>query len=170
MKGISNKEIVVPNSPENDRLLQLTAQIVSAHVSHNAITSDAVPGLITSIFNTLGSVGQKKPEPKALHPAVPVKNSVMPDYIVCLEDGKRLKMLKRHLASSYQMTPDEYRHKWGLPSDYPMVAPNYTATRSSLAKMIGLGRKPSHVVEAAPEPEAPVSRRKTAVKGRKRAA
>lgn len=165
------KDLVVSNTPENERMLKLTAQIVSAHVSHNSITSDALPALITSIFNTLSSVGQEPAKPKLLNPAVPIKSSVHADYIVCLEDGKRLKMLKRHLATSYQLTPDEYRQKWGLPSDYPMVAPNYTATRSSLARQIGLGRKPAApapVVEVIPEPEPPAPRKKAIAKPRKK--
>lgn len=142
-------------SSDTKRLLELTAQIVSAHVAHNAVSTDAVPGLINAVYGTLGGLGgsHAKAETKPLHPAVPIKQSVFPDYIVCLEDGKRLKMLKRHLATSYNMTPDEYRHKWGLPSDYPMVAPNYTATRSSLAKMIGLGRKPATAPAAEPAEE-----------------
>ena len=126
-------------------ILGLTAQIVSAHVSKNAVTTDALPSLIQSVYRSLSTVGNAEVAPAAVAraPAVPVKKSVFPDYIVCLEDGKKLKMLKRHLQTSYGLTPDAYRNKWGLPRDYPMTAPNYTATRSTLAKSIGLGRKPA---------------------------
>lgn len=122
-------------------ILGLTAQIVSAHVSNNVVSRDALPELITQVYNTLISAGADPVEPEKLQPAVPIKKSVFPEYIVCLEDGKKLKMLKRHLQTSYGMSPDAYRTKWGLPRDYPMVAPNYAATRSGLAKQIGLGRK-----------------------------
>ena len=139
-------------------ILDLTAQIVSAHLSHNRLETDALPSLIKSVYRSLSTVGDVQPvAAPALSPAVPVKRSVFPDYIVCLEDGKKLKMLKRHLKSSYGMTPDEYRTKWGLPKDYPMVAPSYAAKRSTLAKMIGLGRKPAAVaaeVETDDETEA----------------
>jgi predicted transcriptional regulator len=123
-------------------VLGLTAQIVSAHVSNNSVTPDALPSLIQEVYKTLAGVGK---EPVALDrpaPAVPVKKSVFPDHIVCLEDGKKLKMLKRHLKTAYDMTPEQYRERWGLPPEYPMVAPNYARHRSSLAKKIGLGTKP----------------------------
>ena len=123
-------------------LLRLTANIVASHLSHNQVNSEALPGLIQSVYRSLSTVGEPTVEPTAAPtPAVPVKKSVFPDFIVCLEDGKKLKMLKRHLQTSYGMTPNDYRAKWGLPRDYPMVAPNYASTRSSLAKQIGLGRK-----------------------------
>ncbi|NHN87802.1 MucR family transcriptional regulator [Acetobacter conturbans] len=122
-------------------LLELTAQIVSAHVSNNSFSSEALPGLIREVYTALETAGQAAPEPEKLQPAVPVKRSVFPDYIVCLEDGKKLKMLKRHLQSAYGMTPDQYRERWNLPADYPMVAPNYAERRSTLAREIGLGRK-----------------------------
>ena len=130
----------------------LTAQIVAAFLSHNAVAIADLPGVIQSVHRALSDVASPAPAPVAekLVPAVPIKKSVTPDYIICLEDGKQLKMLKRHLATSYNMTPDEYRVRWGLPPDYPMVAPNYAAQRSSLARSIGLGRKPAPVVEAAP--------------------
>ena len=130
----------------------LTAQIVTAFLSHNAVAIADLPGVIQSVHRALSDVASPAPAPVAekLVPAVPIKKSVTPDYIICLEDGKQLKMLKRHLATSYNMTPDDYRVRWGLPPDYPMVAPNYAAQRSSLAKSIGLGRKPAPVVEAAP--------------------
>jgi predicted transcriptional regulator len=139
-----------------DQLLGLTAQIVSAHVSHNSVQVDALPALIQMVYKTLANTGAEIVEPEKPQPAVPVKRSVFPDYIVCLEDGKKLKMLKRHLTTSYNMTPDQYRQRWGLSADYPMVAPNYAEQRSSLAKKIGLGRKKA---EPEPLPPAKSSRR-----------
>ena len=123
-------------------LLRMTTQVVSSYVGQNAISADALPDLISAVHGSLKNVENAPPPvpeqpPK---PAVPVKKSVFPDYIVCLEDGKKLKMLKRHLRTNYNMTPDEYRAKWGLPTDYPMVAPNYAQQRSDFAKRIGLGR------------------------------
>ena len=123
-------------------VLGLTAQIVSAHVSNNSVAPDALPGLIQEVYRTLAGVGKEIVLPDKPQPAVPVKKSVYPDHIVCLEDGKKLKMLKRHLKTSYDLTPEQYREKWQLPPDYPMVAPNYAKHRSSLAKKIGLGTKP----------------------------
>ena len=130
-------------------VLGLTAQIVSAHVSNNQIGTDALPSLIQSVYRSLAGAGNaaERAETPAREPAVPIKKSVFPDYIICLEDGKKLKMLKRHLQTSYGLTPDAYRAKWGLSREYPMVAPNYAATRSSLAKSIGLGRKPAPAAE-----------------------
>ena len=125
-------------------LLGLTSQIVSAFVSKNPIQVADIPALIKSVHQSLATLGQPQETaepPTDLKPAVPVKKSVTPDYIVCLEDGKKLKMLKRHLQSSYGLTPDEYRAKWGLPNDYPMVAPNYAKARSALAMEIGLGKR-----------------------------
>jgi len=138
-------------------LLTLTAQIVSAHVRHNALQPEALPALIRSVHATLANIGGAMPMPaEKPQPSVPVKRSVFPDYIVCLEDGKRLKMLKRHLQTAYNMTPDQYRERWGLPHDYPMVAPKYAAHRSTLAKSIGLGRKAApEIVEPAIEEEEP---------------
>ena len=127
---------------ESADVLGLTAQIVSAHVSHNAIGAEALPGLIQDVYRTLAGVGKEQVVPDRQQPAVPIKKSVFADYIICLEDGKKLKMLKRHLKTSYNMTPEQYREKWQLPPDYPMVAPNYAKHRSSLAKKIGLGTKP----------------------------
>jgi predicted transcriptional regulator len=124
----------------DSRILSLTAQIISAHVSNNALQAEALPALIQSVFKTLISAGKEAAQPGRPQPAVPAKRSVFADYIVCLEDGKKLKMLKRHLRSTYNMTPDEYRTKWGLGSDYPMVAPKYAQQRSEFAKKIGLGR------------------------------
>ena len=129
-------------------ILGLTAQIVSAHVSKNRMETDALPSLIQSVYRSLSTVGEAQPAAaSAQAPAVPIKKSVFPDYIVCLEDGKKLKMLKRHLQTSYGLSPDAYRIKWGLPRDYPMVAPSYAATQSGLAKKIGLGRKPAAAAE-----------------------
>src|SRR4051794_2776987 len=134
-------------------ILGLTAQIVSAHVSNNRVGTDGLPSLIQSVYRSLSAVGNAgdAAEAPAQIPAVPIKSPCSPDCIVCLEDGKKLKILKRHLQASYGMSPDAYRSKWGLSRDYPMVAPNYAAVRSGLAKQIGLGRKPAS--DPAPEPE-----------------
>jgi predicted transcriptional regulator len=129
------------SSPGSD-VLGLTAQIVAAHVSNNAVAPDALPALIQDVYRTLAGVGKEPIQADKPQPAVPIKKSVFPDHIVCLEDGKKLKMLKRHLKTAYNMTPEQYRDRWGLPPDYPMVAPNYAQHRSSLAKKIGLGTKP----------------------------
>ncbi|MBX6744096.1 MAG: MucR family transcriptional regulator [Acetobacteraceae bacterium] len=125
-------------------LLGLTAEIVAAHVSNNPVSLGDLPNLIQEVYRTLASVGQPaaKPQPERPQPAVPIKKSITPEYLICLEDGKKLKMLKRHLQTSYNMTPEQYRERWGLPPDYPMVAPNYAKHRSTLAKKIGLGTKP----------------------------
>ena len=123
-------------------LLTLTTEIVSAHVANNTVAVGDLPQLINEVYRTLASVGSSPAAPERPQPAVPVKKSVTPDYIICLEVGKKLKMLKRHLKTAYDMTPEEYRERWGLGADYPMVAPNYAAHRSSLAKKIGLGTKP----------------------------
>ena len=122
-------------------VLRLTAKIIPAHVGNNQVTVGALPELIQSVHRSLATAGTTEPASALLTPAVPVRRSVFPDHIVCLEDGRKLKMLKRHLQASYGMTPRQYREKWGLPADYPMVAPNYASQRSSLAKQIGLGRK-----------------------------
>ena len=124
-------------------VLELTSDIVSAHVSNNTVNVSDLPGLIEQVYKTLSNVGRSdEPQSDKPVPAVSVRRSVTPDYIVCLEDGKKLKMLKRHLKTAYDMTPEEYRDRWNLPSDYPMVAPNYAKQRSRLAKEIGLGTKP----------------------------
>jgi predicted transcriptional regulator len=123
-------------------LLTLTTKIVSAHVANNSVAVGDLTHLIHEVYRTLASVGNAPAAPERPQPAVAVKKSVTPDYIICLEDGKKLKMLKRHLKTAYDMTPEEYRDRWGLSADYPMVAPNYAAHRSSLAKKIGLGTKP----------------------------
>ena len=122
-------------------LIELTADIVSAHVSKNNVAVGDVPTLIANVHSALSGLGRAaEPVPEKREPAVSIRASVKPDYIVCLEDGKKLKMLKRYIMTNYNMTPDQYREKWGLPHDYPMVAPNYTQKRSELAKQIGLGR------------------------------
>ncbi|MCX2560827.1 MucR family transcriptional regulator [Acetobacter farinalis] len=135
-------------------ILDLAAEIVSAHVSNNQTDPALIPALIRDIYQALKTADQPQNEPEKLQPAVPVKRSVFPDYIVCLEDGKKLKMLKRHLQSAYGITPEQYRERWGLPADYPMVAPNYAERRSTLAREIGLGRK----IHAAPEGEEATAR------------
>jgi len=130
----------IENSLKPEELLSLTSDIVAAHVSNNTVAVSDLPGLIEQVYKTLSSVGgagdaaADRPTP-----AVPIKKSITPDFIICLEDGKKLKMLKRHLKTAYDMSPDDYRERWGLPSDYPMVAPNYAKQRSKLAKAIGLG-------------------------------
>ena len=141
-------------------LLALTGEIVSAHLANNAVAQTEVAPLIQSVFDTLSGLASDEPTPVELTPAVPIKKSVTDDYIVCLEDGKRLKMLKRHLMTAYDMTPEQYRAKWGLRPDYPMVAPNYAAKRQELARKIGLGRKPR--VAPQPAPMATRSRRRPA--------
>ncbi len=123
-------------------VLALTAQIVSAHVSKNNVAPDALPALIQDVYRTLSTVAREPAQADKPQPAVPVKKSIFPHHIICLEDGKKLKMLKRHLKTSFNLTPDQYRERWGLPADYPMVAPDYARHRSSLAKKIGLGTKP----------------------------
>ena len=133
------------NGLRSDDILKLATEIVAAYVSNNPIPASEVPAMIKSVHSTLGGLGAglQGDASSAQKPAIPVKRSVNPDYIVCLEDGKKLKMLKRYLRSNYGMTPEEYRAKWGLPADYPMVAPNYAAQRSEFAKKIGLGRTAS---------------------------
>ena len=131
------------NPGEISSYVQLTANIVSAYVSNNTVSSAEIPGLIGQVYSALvrisnGTAAAPSETPK---PAVPVKRSITPEYIVCLEDGKKFKSLKRHLRSQYDMTPESYREKWGLPHDYPMVAPNYAAARSQLAKQMGLGQQ-----------------------------
>lgn len=130
---------------DRDQITSLAADIVSAYVSNNPVPVSELPKLIADIHTSLLSLttGQDQAEPEQLTPAVPVKKSVQDDYIICLEDGKKFKSLKRHLGVHYGLTPDEYRQKWGLPATYPMVAPSYAAARSALAKTMGLGRKRS---------------------------
>ncbi|BAV52622.1 MucR family transcriptional regulator (plasmid) [Mesorhizobium loti] len=132
----------MPGEPSNN-MIELTADIVAAYVQKNAVPVAGLPDLIASVNSALSNIGGSAPitEP-APKPAVNPKKSVFPDYIISLEDGRKYKSLKRHLATSHGLTPDEYRTRWGLPKDYPMVAPSYSATRSALAKSLGLGRKP----------------------------
>nr|WP_294524975.1 MucR family transcriptional regulator [uncultured Rhodopila sp.] len=128
--------------PIDSNLLGLTARIVSAHVANNPLDAGALPVLIRDVYKTLAQIDEPAAEPvEKQEPAVPIRKSVFPDYIICLEDGKRLKMLKRHLATSFNLTPEQYREKWGLDASYPMVAPNYADKRSALAKEIGLGTR-----------------------------
>ena len=128
-------------SGDKAELLALTSEIVSSHVSNNPVPPADLPALITSVSETLeGLTVDQVEEVEELKPAVPIKKSVTNDYLICLEDGRQLKMLKRHLKTAYDMTPEDYRARWGLPSDYPMVAPSYAAKRQELAKKIGLGR------------------------------
>ncbi|MBP8230863.1 MULTISPECIES: Ros/MucR family transcriptional regulator [Rhizorhabdus] len=130
------------NNGLSETLIALTADIVSAHVSNNSVAVSDLPLLIQNVHNALAGLGEEIVEPEIKQePAVSIRSSIKPDYIVCLEDGKKLKMLKRHLMTHYQMTPEQYRAKWNLPADYPMVAPNYAEQRRSLAKKIGLGTK-----------------------------
>jgi len=131
------------DNPANTDYIGLTAEIVSAYVSNNTVASGDIPALINQVHSALLRVssGQAGPLSEPLKPAVPVKRSINPDFLVCLEDGKKFKSLKRHLRTQYGMTPEQYREKWGLAADYPMVAPNYAAARSQLAKQMGLGQQ-----------------------------
>ena len=136
----------MPESESDTSSLELVSKIVSAYVSKNSLPPGELPQLIKTVHEALKTpdqVAAARPEP-----AVPIKKSIHPDYVICLEDGMKLKMLKRHLRASYDMSPDEYRQRWGLPADYPMVAPKYAAVRSELAKKIGLGRKAGSKVRA----------------------
>jgi predicted transcriptional regulator len=129
------------NASTND-LLELTTEIVAAHVSNNTVAVGDLPILIGQVYQSLATIGSgPAPVVERPQPAVSIKKSIHPDYIICLEDGKKLKMLKRHLKTAYDMTPEEYRERWGLPPEYPMVAPNYARQRSKLAKEIGLGTR-----------------------------
>jgi predicted transcriptional regulator len=133
------------HTPKSEDILKLASEIVAAYVSNNPVPVGELPSMIKSVHATLGSLSGQAPSETATSqkPAIPIKRSIMPDYIVCLEDGKKLKMLKRYLRSRYRLSPEDYRTKWGLPADYPMVAPNYAARRSEFAKKIGLGRTAS---------------------------
>ncbi len=136
----------MPEDEQRREMLEHTTKVVAAHVANNPIAVTDVPGLISTVHQALATLGAEQEAPRP-NPAVPIKQSVKPEYIVCLDDGKKLKMLKRHLRTAYNLSPAEYRERWGLPRDYPMVAPNYAATRSKLAKKIGLGRKPGTKVK-----------------------
>ena len=137
------------DTQNTSNLSELTADIVSAYVSNNNVRAEELATLISEVNSALKEApnGKAKPAPEPQEPAVPIKKSVTPDYIISLESGQKFKSLKRHLMNSYGMTPDEYRAKWGLPRDYPMVAPNYAKSRSELAKTMGLGRKAAAGVE-----------------------
>jgi predicted transcriptional regulator len=135
---------VKPMSVETITVLELTAKIVSAHIARNEVAPENLPTLIQEVYRSLSAAGESQagPAAPASTPAVPIHKSVFPDFIVCLESGQKMRMLKRHLMTNYNLTPEAYRAKWGLPSDYPMVAPTYAKLRSQLAKDSGLGRKP----------------------------
>jgi predicted transcriptional regulator len=138
------------SDPTSADLLRMTAEVVSAFVRNNTVATTDLPTVIGAVHKTLANLdGKTVSEAEPQKPAVPVRRSVMPDYIVCLEDGKKLKMLKRHLRTTYDMTPDQYRAKWHLAPDYPMVAPNYAKRRSDFAKKIGLGHKARRSSETA---------------------
>ncbi len=158
---------VMTEIEQNRALLGLTAEIVSAHVKNNTVATTELHGLIENVYAALRDAGQVSASPAQAQvqkearaelperpaPFVSPKKSVFPDYIICLEDGRKLKTLKRHLRSTYNMTPEQYREKWDLPADYPMVAPNYAEHRSALAKQLGLGRKPATPTANAPKPD-----------------
>ncbi len=137
----------MPENEQSSGLLQHTSTIVAAHVANNPIAATDVPDLIATVHQTLATLGPEEPAPKP-NPPVPIKKSVTPEYVICLEDGKKQKMLKRHLMTAHSMSPDEYRERWGLPRDYPLVSPNYAKQRSALAKKMGLGQKPGTKVKA----------------------
>lgn len=145
------------DQPSQNELLELTTEIVAAHVSNTSVSVDNLPALIQSVHGTLSALAAGGLPAEKPTPAVNPKKSIFPDYIVCLEDGKKLKMLKRHLMTSYGLTPEQYRERWGLAVDYPMTAPSYAKRRSQLAKKIGLGTKPR------------VAKAKTKVKAKTRA-
>jgi MucR family transcriptional regulator, transcriptional regulator of exopolysaccharide biosynthesis len=149
------------NPSDNVVILECTTSIISAYVSNNTIQKENLPVLIMDTFKSLAQVDRAAAPVEDLKPAVPIKRSVQPDHIICLEDGKKFKSLKRHLMSHYNMTPQDYREKWGLPSDYPMVAPNYALARSNLAKRMGLGQRLTRTATAKPA--------KTSVKPSKKA-
>ena len=157
---------------QSNDLLALTTEIVAAHVSNNTVAVGDLPAVITSVFRALRGVGQGEAEKpaEAPVPAVPVKRSIRPDFLVCLEDGRKVKMLKRYLATRYGLTPEEYRRRWGLPGDYPMVPPAYAAQRSAMAKQIGLGRKRAAAPPPAPEPSPAAPEPGRRAGGRKRKA
>lgn len=156
--AIIRSKVIMPDNT----LLRLSAQIVAAHAGHNRVSTNELPAFIRIVYEALHQVGTPKPAAETLMPAVPIKKSVFSSYLVCLEDGKKLKMLKRHLQTVYGMTPDDYRAKWSLPNSYPMVAPDYSARRSVLAKEIGLGRSPDEIGA-----EIPVQKIAEGVRGKK---
>ena len=143
MEARGGQQRPMEDNLEKTELVELAAEIVSAYVSNNTVVAAELPNVIGSVFDALNQAASNSTQPprEELKPAVPVKKSVTPDYIICLEDGKKFKSLKRHLRTHYDLSPEEYREKWGLPHDYPMVAPNYAAARSALAKRMGLGQR-----------------------------
>lgn len=151
---------LMSETQDNHRLLDLTTQIIAAHVSHNTVSNENLVSLIRDVYQSLSTAGTPDPEPVDVpEPAVNPKKSVFPDYIICLEDGKKMKMLRRHLKTAYDLTPEQYRERWGLALDYPMVSPNYAQRRSLLAKSIGLGTKPAPA-PAQPTAAEPKSRKR----------
>lgn len=144
-----DKPHMEPDTLENNHFIELTADVVASYVANNPVSTSELPSLIGEVYSAMKSAGRSEIETSSakLKPAVPVKKSLTDDYIICLEDGKQFKSLKRHLRSHYDMSPEEYREKWGLPYDYPMVAPNYAKARSKLARDMGLGRKPGQKVK-----------------------
>lgn len=149
------KPTMTEQQDKSEAYLELTVEIASAYVANNPVPAGDLANLIGDIHRSLTTLGSENTEAPAvaLSPAVPIKKSIQPDHLVCLEDGKKFRSLKRHLAAHHDLTPEEYRRKWGLPADYPMTAPAYSASRSALAKEMGLGRKPA----AQPEPEPEVT-------------
>lgn len=139
----SEPKKIMENESNNSALVELTAEIVSAYVSNNPLQTGDISAVISDVHASLRRIANEENQPEAepLKPAVSIKKSVTPDFLICLEDGKKFKSLKRHLRTHYDMSPEQYREKWGLPADYPMVAPSYAAARSRLAKEMGLGRK-----------------------------
>lgn len=138
---MSENNLKMPRKEKNIDLLELTAKVVANHLSNNTVDVKDIPGLIRQVYKTMEQLnGSNASLTPSVQPAVPIKDSIKPDYIVCLEDGKRLKMLKRYLRTKYQLSPEDYKKRWGLPPDYPLVAPNYALKRQELAKSIGLGR------------------------------
>ena len=138
---MSENNLKMPRKEKNVDLLELTAKVVANHLSNNTVDVKDIPGLIRQVYKTMEQLnGSNASLTPSVQPAVPIKDSIKPDYIVCLEDGKRLKMLKRYLRTKYQLSPEDYKKRWGLPPDYPLVAPNYALKRQELAKSIGLGR------------------------------
>jgi predicted transcriptional regulator len=164
----------VADGDKRQELLNLTAEIVASFAGNNTVAVGDLPAVIATVFRTLHGVGQGEAEKpaEAPVPAVPVKKSIGTDFLVCLEDGRKVKMLKRYLATRHGLTPDQYRQRWGLPRNYPMVPPAYAAQRSAMAKQIGLGRRPAAAAEPAPEPTpaAPEPRRRAGGRKRKAAA
>ena len=155
-----------PDLADHQEIAELTAEIVGAYVGHHTVAASDLPDLIAMVGKGLADLSQTpaEPEEEKPTPAVPIKRSVTPDHIICLEDGKKLKMLKRYLKTRYDMTPDEYRKRWSLKDDYPMVAPSYAAQRSDLAKKIGLGRKSEPVAKLVKAPRKRAARKPAAKK------